>query len=572
MSHLPPRPLLTVRTVRTALTALTALLGALPVLAAQAAGPITPSAGTVLQQAQPVAPPTAPSDDTGLSIQQPSRSALPASAAMRIEHIEIVGNSVIDTAPLHALVAAAEGRDLDLPQLGQLATRITAYYHAHGYPLARAIVPAQTMQSGVVKIQIIEARYGKIDLDNSSRVSDRLLQATLDNLHSGAVVTQDEMDRSLLLLADIPGLAVNATLKAGAQAGTSDLQVNASATPMLTASVTADNDGDRYTGRERLGATANVFGLLHQGDILSVSALSAGSGMQYGRLSYEALLNGDGTRLGGAYSSLNYKLLGALSDLNAQGSAQVASLWAKQPLLRSLGLNLYGQLEYDHLQLDDDIQSFGIRTDRHLDNVAASLSGNARDDVWGGASNFWNVSWTFGHVGFDDAAAQASDAATADTQGDFSKGSATLVRLQNLGAHDALYFNLAGQWASGNLDPSQKLVVGGPNSVRAYDVGAISGDVGYTFTAELRHTFAQAWQGQWQAIAFFDAAHVAVNRDTFSTDANSANLSGAGLGLNWAGPNQLSANFVLAAPIGATVEQIGTQKSVRAWLQASKGF
>lgn len=105
----------------------------------------------------------------------------------------------------------------------KLTTRITDYYHAHGFPLARAIVPAQTMRGGTVKIEVIEARYGKIELDNQSRVSDRLLQATLADLQNGAVITQEDMNRSLLLLADIPGVTINATLKSGAQAGTSDL-------------------------------------------------------------------------------------------------------------------------------------------------------------------------------------------------------------------------------------------------------------------------------------------------------------------------------------------------------------
>jgi hemolysin activation/secretion protein len=235
-------------------------------------------------------------------------------------------------------------------------------------------------------------------------------------------------------------------------------------------------------------------------------------------------------------------------------------------------LNLNAQLEYSHQQLNDDIRSFGLQTDRHLDNVTASLSGNARDGVLRGGVSLWNASLTSGHVGFDDATAQAFDAVTARTQGNFTKGNVNLARLQNLSLRDTVYLSLAGQWASGNLDPSQKLIAGGPNSVRAYDVGAISGDTGYTFTGELRHSFAQSWHGQWQAIAFIDAAHVEVNRNQLSSGANIANLGGAGVGLNWAGPNQLTANLVLAAPLGPTPVQVGARTSARVWLQASKGF
>jgi hemolysin activation/secretion protein len=550
----------------------TLCIAILPAVRAHAAGSVVPSAGTILQQAEPVAPLAPPSYETGLSIPQSKSSALPASVVIRVEHIEIVGNSKIDTATLHALIADAEGRDLNLTQIGKLATRITAYYRVHDFPLARAIIPAQTMRAGVVKIEVIEARYGKVELDNQSRVSDLLLQSTLNDLQSGSVIAQEEMDRSLLLLADIPGVVVNATLKPGAQIGTSDLQVNTSSTPMFNGSFTADNSGDRYTGRERLGASVNVFGLLHQGDTLGLSALSSGDGMHYGRISYDALMSGSGTRIGTAYSTLDYKLQGALSVLDVQGSAKVASAWIRQPMIRGLHLNLNAQLEYSHQQLNDDIHSFDIRTHRHLDNLTASLSGNARDGVEDGGISLWSVSVTSGYVSFDDATQQSIDALTAGTQGRFARGNATLARLQNLSVRNTLYLSLAGQWASGNLDPSQKLIGGGPNSVRAYDAGTISGDVGYMLTTELRHSFGQSWYGQWQAVAFVDAAHVEVNRNKLSSGENVANLGGAGIGLNWAGPNQFSANLTVAVPVGPMPAQIGSRTSARAWLQASKGF
>ena len=548
------------------------LLGGLPSFAAHAAGAGTPNAGTILQQMQPVAPPSVPSRDIGLSVERPASSMPPSSKSFRVDRIEITGNTVIDTPTLHALVADSEGRDLTMPDLGELAARITDYYHAHGYPLARAIVPAQTMRSGVLRVDIIEARYGKVGIDNQSRVRDGLLQATLGGLQAGAVVTQAELDHSLLLLSDIPGLAVNATLKPGTAVGTSDLQVDVSSTPMAIGNMTVANNGDRYSGRVRVEATASLVDPLHHGDVLSVSGLSAGRGLNYGRISYDTLLNGKGTRVGGAWSALDYRLIGSLSPLGAHGNAQVGSLWAKQPLIRSRRLNLYWQIQYDHLKLNDDIDANGIANSRHLDNVTTSLFGDVRDGLLVGGVTTWNASWTYGHVGFDDAVAQANDAATTDTQGGYSRWNLGLARLQGLSANDALYVSVAGQWSSGNLDPSQQMIATGPNAVRAYDVNSVSGGTAYLFTIELRHTFARAWLGQWQAIAFFDGAHVRVNKTPLATGPNVANLGGAGVGLTWAGPWHINATATLAAPIGGRSALVSDVASARAWLQLSKGF
>lgn len=551
---------------------LVALLGVCPSLAAYAAGPALPGAGSLLQQARPVTPPQAPGNDAGLNVEKPGNAALPDSARFVVRHVEIDGNTSIPTATLHALVADAEGSTLALPDIGDLAARITHYYQAHGYPLARAIVPPQTIANGTVRIDVIEARYGTVSVDNRSRVSDRLLQATLGGLESGTVVTQAQMDRSLLLLSDIPGLNVNATLKPGAAVGTSDLLVSAQPMPMFTGAVTVDNDGDRYSGRVRVGATASVIDPLHLGDILSVSGLSTGRDMNYGRVAYEALLDGAGTRAGVSYSALHYRLGDVLSPIDATGNAQVASAWVKQPFIRSRQLDLYGQIEYDHLKLHDDVAVNGMATDRHLDDATASLTGDVRDGLLAGAVTSWSASWTYGHLSFENGVAQAIDAQGANTQGGFSKWNLAVARLQGLSENDALYVAATGQWSSANLDPSQQMIAGGPNSVRAYDVNAVSGASGYLVTAELRHNFPQSLLGRWQAIAFLDAAHVTVDRHTFEAGQNSANLAGAGVGLNWAGPAQLNASVSLAAPIGGRPELAGSTASVRAWFLLSKGF
>ena len=549
------------------------LLSVCPTLPVWAAPPPpAPGAGTILQQAQPTPPPAPASNNNGLNIEQSPNSSLPASAPFAVAHFEITGNSRVDTATLHALVASAEGKQLTLPELGALTGRITDYYHTHGYPLARAIIPAQTLHDGVVRIEVIEAHYGKVSVNNRSRVNDGLLQSTLAGLQSGAVVTQAPLDRSLLLLSDIPGVAVNAALKPGETVGSSDLQVDVTSPRAIVGSVTADDDGDRYTGRGRVGGTVSLLDPLHHGDVVSLNALTSGSDMNYGRLSYDALLDGEGTRAGVGYSALHYRLGGRLSDLDASGDAQDASLWVKHPLVRSRDVSVYAQIQYDHLRLNDDVGVSDLETRRHLDNLTASFDGDVRDGLLAGAVSTWSASWIYGHVGFDSAAARSADAATADTQGDFSKWNVSLGRLQSFNATDALYLRASGQWANGNLDPSQQFIVGGPASVRAYDVSALSADTGYQLTAELRHTYPEFWYGRWQTTAFVDDAHVSVNRTTFAPGPNTASFYGGGGGLNWAGPDNWTASVTVAAPFGGRPELVGDTPSVRAWAQVSKAF
>ena len=556
---------------KTEINIVAALIAAIP-LAAMAAGPVVPDAGSILQQIKPAAPPTPSPSEPSLKIEPEGSAEFPPSTPFDVKSFKVTGNMLFDAPTLHALVVDAEGTSLTLSSLIGLATRISTYYHNHGYPLARAIIPAQTIQDGVVNIEVIEARYGQIHLDNHGQVDDKLLQATLDPLQRGQVIGQAELDRVLLLLSDIPGIVTSAILKPGQTVGTADIGVNIAQGPFALGNAALEDNGNRYTGRARLSGSENFINLLHYGDILTVSGLSSGRNMNYGRIAYDVLLNGMGTRVGGSYSALQYRLGGTLSSLKGHGTAQVESAWVRHPFMRGPESNLYGQIQYDQKRLQDDLDTSGIRTDRHLANWTASLTGNLRDAFLSGALNTWSMDWTAGQVGFDNGAAQSADAATAKTRGGFSKWNANFTRLQSLGQTNELFLDFSGQWANKNLDSAEKMTAGGAYTVRAYDMGAISGTSGIFGSAEFRHDLGLAWGGRWQAIAFLDSEHVTINKNTWATGTNSATLSGVGVGLNWAGPDQWDLKSSLAAPIGSIPALVGTSRSTRMWVEIGRNF
>jgi hemolysin activation/secretion protein len=531
------------------------------------------TAGSVLREAQPsdgFAPLTSESE---LSVEGQDNVGPAQSAPFLVKVIEITGNTLFSTDTLTALVADAQGQSLTLAELSAAVARITDYYRSQGYPLARAIIPAQEITDGVVRIDVLEARFGTITLTNTSLVDTPLLEAIIASLQSGQVIGQAALDEALLQLADIPGIVSSMALRSGQLAGTSDLLVTTAPGPAVSGNIAVDNNGNAYTGRARVGADLNVINPFNSGGVLRINALTAGSGMDYGRISYEALVSGRGTRLGGAFSALNYKLGPPLASLSANGSAQVQSLWVRHPLLRSRPVQVYAQVQYDHLQLRDRIDVSATRTDRQLDNLSITLSGQSRNTFSPNSVNAFSVGLTAGQVGYDNAAALASDAANAKTQGRFSKLQLKLTHLQTLTARNGLYLSVDGQWASTNLDASQKMGTGGPHTVRGYDTGTLSGDEGTVVTAEWRYQLGNAMGGQWQGVVFADSARVTVNKNTLNSGTtNTATLSGAGIGLKWVGNNNWSASAHIAQPIGSKPELVTSRDATRTWVELKRGF
>ncbi|WP_028218615.1 ShlB/FhaC/HecB family hemolysin secretion/activation protein [Paraburkholderia oxyphila] len=527
--------------------------------------------GQLLQQVpQPSVQP--PSSNLDLTIQQPKEAPADNTKTFPVRKIEITGNTELPTELLHQVVAAGEGKNLTLADLNALADSISDVYHEHGYPLATAYVPAQTIEGGVVRIDVAEARYGAVSLNNQSSVSSRVLNNTLAALQSGQPVSEFQLERTLLLMQDIPGAEVSSTLRPGQQVGTSDLLVDVTPQQRVSGDAGVDNFGDPYSGRVRGSGNLFINGPFNQGDLLDFSALTTGPGMTYGRMDYRYLLNGQGTTLGATVSGLNYHLRNDLSDLDAHGSAFVAGAVLAQPLIRNTQGNLYGQIEYDFRRLNDNIDVIGLQNDRHTNSVTTTLSGDQLDST--GVSN-GRLAMTYGVRSANNLQTDIIDQFGADAAGHYVKLALSLSRLQQLTKSDALYFGFSGQNASKNLDTSEQFYLGGPDSVRGYDVGVLSGSRGYLATFEYRHdaTF-QNIPGIWQFSAFVDTGWVQQYKDTFVPGPNTGQLSSAGFGVQWNGPYKLLVSASVAFPFGRTPEILSANAntSVHCWVQMRKAF
>ena len=104
--------------------------------------------------------------------------------------------------------------------------------------------------------------------------------------------------------------------------------------------------------------------------------------------------------------------------------------------------------------------------------------------------------------------------------------------------------------------------------MRAYDVGVVGGAQGGMLSAELRHNLSSAWQ----ALGFVDSGIAEVYKNPPGNVENRATLSGAGVGLNWVGPQGWTATGSVATPFGNRSSLAGDTASSRVWLEIRKSF
>lgn len=519
--------------------------------------PAEPRAAPQFRIEQRAVPDTAPADDVRIIVRS----------------VRVTGASVFAESDLVAVTGFTPGSALTLTDLQAMAARITEHYRRHGYFVAQAFVPAQEIVGDAVAIAVSEGRYGGVRLRNSTNLSDRLAHGLLEGLRTGDVIANGPLETRLLLLSDLPGVNISSTLVPGPAPGTSELMVDVAPGRRVTGSVDADNAGNRYTGVYRIGATVNLNNPLGLGDIASLRVLTAGPGLFYARASYQIQVGR--AQVGAAYSWLDYELGEEFESLNAQGDAQIASLFARYPLVRSRNHNLWVQAGYDHKTFHDEVDLFQTVTDRNSDVFVSSLYGDHRDRFGGGGLTSWFVAWSTGWLDIETPAALAVDDATARSNGHFDKLSFNAARLQSLGGPFSLYAAFGGQLASKNLDVSEKMELGGMHAVRAYPEGEAYADQGAVLTLEARMDlpqFVEALPGQMQLIGFADAGTVRVDRNPWTAGDNHRTLTGAGAGLTWSDPGNFLVRSYYAVKLGNEEALSAPDRSGRFWIQLVKYF
>lgn len=532
-----------------------------------------PGAGSQLQQLPhiPAEQQTAPNIRIEEAPAQPTSDS--GSVRVQISVLHVTGAHVFSEAKLVAVADFRPGTRLSLADMQVMASRITEFYHRHGYFVARAFLPAQKVADNVVTIAVSEGTYGKVILHNSTNLSDTLAQSKLDGLNNGDPITINPLESHLLLLSDVPGVNVSSTLAPGTEPGSSDLIVNVTPAQRITGSVYADNAGNPYTGEYRTGATVNVNDPFGRGDVASVSALTSGHGLRYGLASYQTQI-GLAT-VGASYSKLDYTLGKQFSALDAHGSAEVASVYGSYPLVRSRDTNLSAGLVYEDETLRDDIGLFHAVDDRKVHVAAAQLYGNHQDNFAGGGLTSFFVSISGGSVDIQTPAARATDAISARSEGSYGKLWFDLTRLQHVTDLVSLYASFTGQLASKNLDPSEQMVLGGMDGVRAYPQGEGYGDDGYIASLEARLLLAGLSDhvpGQVHLLGFVDNGHVEINKHPWSSSPNSRTLSSIGVGATWEDPGNFQVRMYYAHKLGSDPALSAPDRPGRFWVQLVKYF
>ncbi|CAB3833118.1 ShlB/FhaC/HecB family hemolysin secretion/activation protein [Achromobacter piechaudii] len=481
-----------------------------------------PNAGRVLQEQATEPQPPAPSPELNLSSPIPGTVA-PGGPSVSVTRVDLTGNQAFPSAQLLAQLGDYEGKQYDMAGMQGLANQLTRYYHNAGYPFARVYLPAQGLEGGVLRLQVVEGRYGEVKAEGDAALTARA-QSYLSPLKSGDIIESAPLERAALLLSDLPGVTASPLIRPGQQMGTGDLVVQVERGDRVNGSVGLDNQGNRYTGQYRANAALSINSPFMLGDQITLRAQRTSEALNYGDVGYSAPLGSSGLRGRIGYGYTGYELGKEFSDLDAHGTAKVASAGLSYPLIRSQSRNLTLGIDFMHKKLRDDYRAAEIVQNKFSNSVPIAAQFDVRDGLGGGGLTYGALTWTPGTLKLDGALATA-DALSANTAGHYNKLNLDIARIQAISSRWSLFGRFSGQWTNDNLDSSEDFGLGGPAGVRAYPVGEGYGDRGWLTQLEVRYA-----AGAVTPFAFYDAGRVQISAHPWQAGENFRQVAGAGVG------------------------------------------
>ena len=485
-----------------------------------------------------------------------SRSVVDPGAGPRfvVKKIEVIGNTLIDDATLASVLDVGEGLEVTLGILHLMAEEISSLYGMQGYILTRAYVPEQEIENGVVTIQVIEGKLGKLEVTGNEKFNSDNILARLEPLRDDPELKEDTLEKYLLGLNATQGLNVKAVLKPGEEFGTSDLMLQAEESRTYRVTFDADNFGSRFTGEQRYGLTGEAGSLLRLGDQLAVRAVKSNEDQFFVNPSYSIPIGPYGTTATLSYTYTDFNLGGNLVALNAGGRANIVTLDLTHSLIRTRNSEF-------HLSVGGEIRNFenGLAgapsSDDKLRDAYVEVGGFFKDSLR--AQSFYNLRL---QQGFSERDVTDPLNSRFLGRGDALISGLDFTRYQSAFIGKAYFVLKArGQAVSRRVLSPDQFAIGGFGSVRGYPLAEAAGDHGYFISTELvipfplkKTVIENPRTVQLDQIlslfAFLEHGKVFIkNRQPGEIDQD---LSGAGLGFRLTmpslGPNYPLMSFALA--------------------------
>ena len=310
-------------------------------LSAPSASPRERSGGGALQLPERPSPPP-PTPGAAAPSRPPPAAAAPLGYTTRfvLREVKIVGNTIIDDASIHTVVAPYIGKSVTGEDLENIRQHLTRLYVDRGYINSGAVLPDQNVADGIVTYRFVEGRVTEINVAGTQHFNPEYFRSRLARAATPPFNIGNVEDEQQILLQDPLIRRLNIELMPGLAPGEARLNADVLEASRYSLNAQIADDQSPTVGEIRgqlQGGFANILGV---GDVLTAQ-YGRSQALNDGFVGYSVPIASDDTRL-----SLRYDRNGTvvvtpgLGPLDITSSYSSVGVGLSRPIYRTAEQNL----------------------------------------------------------------------------------------------------------------------------------------------------------------------------------------------------------------------------------------
>jgi hemolysin activation/secretion protein len=483
-----------------------------------------------------------------------------------ISRFDVRGNTLLSPLAIDSVVAPFVGKHRDFADVMGALEALEAAYHARGYQLVHIDLPEQELDRGVVVLNVVEAKIGRVTVEGNKHFDTANVRRSLPALQEGQTPDLKAISKSLKLANENPAKKTVMSMQT-AEGDAVDAKLAVTDESPWTTAINLDNTGTGQTGRTHAGVVlqnANAFGL---DDVLSLQYTTtvqepsrvAVYGVGY-HLPLYAL--GDSIDVYGNYSDVDSGTVTAgIFDIAVSGKGAIFGARYNHNLtpVGNYTSKLVAGIDYKAYKNNAELLGVQLGNDITVRPVSIGYQGN-----WASTGAEAGAALTLLHniSGGSRGGQQDFDAARIGATAGYTALRLSASVSKALPADWLVRAIVNGQYTGDALVPSEQFGAGGASSVRGFEEREVANDSGVSANIEA-YTPSLCRNLNWQCrmLAFYDGAYLTRNH-ALPGEFRNISISSTGIGARLTYRNnvslQVDVGHVLTAE--ATATQAGSNR------------
>ena len=509
--------------------------------------------------------PVAPSVSPEISVKEGDAQKAPPGAeniTLNLKGLNIGGVTAYNEAEISHIYAPYIGQNISLAQVYSIANQLKLKYRNDGYMLAQVVIPPQTIDNGIVNLQVVEGVVDSVVVQGEETAATDLIRRYASQIATGGPLNSSQLERQLLLINDLPGVTARSVLSPSTNVvGAADLRIIVERDP-FDALIGVNNNGSKYLGPLQFVGAATANNFFHLNESITGQVVFAPQSINpfdnelgYIALQYDMPVWSYGTMLEIFVSHTDTEPGFDLEQFDVEGKSTFASIGLEHPFIRSRAQNLYGRVSFDYRNVKT---SNNLPEPTREDDIRALRAGvryDFLDTLLGVGINSIDVELSKGLDIFGASDEGEPNLSRAFGDPDFTKLNAEVQRLQRITSSVNLLLVGSAQWSSDALLASEEFGVGGIGIGRAFDPSEIVGDEGIAGKVEVQWNQPVQWNlvEDYQVFGFYDAGRV-WNDDPTTAAQKKDTATSTGFGIRTEFAEDVNADLTVAIPLNRDVE------------------